>query len=146
MTASTHEVTETLARRFFQAISEHELDELALLLAADFRLVYGDREYDADAFLENERTYIAAFPDITHTVERLIAGTDFATVHCTVTGTHEGSDGTGVLGESAPTGNTFEISSLNTLQMDDGVITEVWTEWNALGMYDQLGLVEVAAD
>ncbi|WP_267641660.1 ester cyclase [Haloarchaeobius amylolyticus] len=145
MSTTPRAASESLARQFFACITDHDLAGLRDLLAEDFVMVYGTAEYDAATFIDNEATYLELFPDLRYAVDDLRATAELVAVRCTVTGTHEGSDGPGVFADVDATGNEFEVVSTNVLHVADGRVTELWSEWDALGMYEQLGLVRVEA-
>jgi steroid delta-isomerase-like uncharacterized protein len=80
-------------------------------------------------------TYRTAFPDLELTTEDLMAEGDKVLARWSARGTHHGD-----LQGSAPTGKRFEITGLTLMQFADGQIVEEWTNWDALGMLQQLGV------
>jgi hypothetical protein len=46
----------------------------------------------------------------------------------------------------APTGKTIQVSGLEVLLIVDGRIVEEWTNWDQLGLQQQLGAVSLRAE
>jgi len=80
-------------------------------------------------------TYRTAFPDLTLTTQDLVAEGDKVLVRWSARGTHQGE-----LQGAAPTGKRFEVTGLTLMQFADGQIVEEWTNWDTLGMFQQLGI------
>jgi predicted ester cyclase len=81
-------------------------------------------------------TFRAAFPDIQHTIEDLIAEGDQIMVRFTARGTHQGA-WKGI----APTGKQVTYTGMTILQIVNGKVTKHYTEWDALGLMQQIGAV-----
>ncbi len=77
-----------------------------------------------------------AFPDLRTTVEDQVAEGDKVATRWTARGTHEG-EFVGI----APTGNQVEITGLTISRIANSKVAEDWTEYDALGMMQQLGVV-----
>lgn len=77
-----------------------------------------------------------AFPDFSATVEEIIAEKDTVAMRVTLRGTHEG-----VFMGMEPTGESFEVQNMVFTHVEDGKITERWVLPDALGMFQQLGVV-----
>lgn len=109
-------------------------------------------EYLADAFVQHEPTghdahgpdgwrqqvaepMHAAFPDLTETIEDIIAEGDTVVTRVTVRGTHEGE----FMGLD-PTGNEVEVDGIHIARIEDGKITERWVQADVMGMMEQLGV------
>jgi steroid delta-isomerase-like uncharacterized protein len=78
----------------------------------------------------------AAFPDLRYTVEDQIAEGNRVSTRYTASGTHEGE----LLG-IAPTGNRVEITGISIMRIEGGRIEEIWENYDALGMLQQLGVI-----
>jgi steroid delta-isomerase-like uncharacterized protein len=83
-------------------------------------------------------TFRTAFPDLQLTVEHIIIEEDEAAVRWNIAGTH-----TGKLLNVPPTGRKMAVNGMSQLQFSHGQIVEEWTDWDALGMLQQLGLVRL---
>jgi steroid delta-isomerase-like uncharacterized protein len=81
--------------------------------------------------------YTTAFPDSRFTVEQMIAEGDTVVSRWTVRGTHKGD----LLGNE-PTGKQITLTGTNICRLLGGKIIESWSNWDALGMFQQLGIVK----
>ena len=82
--------------------------------------------------------YTAAFPDSRFTIEQMIAAEeDTVVTRWTVRGTHKGE----LLG-NAPTGKKITVTGTHICRVPGGKIVESWSNWDALGMFQQLGIVK----
>jgi len=80
--------------------------------------------------------YRATFSDGHTHVEDIIAEGDKVVVRWRGHGTHDGA-----LMGAAPTGKEVTVTGINIYRIADGKIVEQWRAWDALGMFQQLGLV-----
>ncbi len=87
----------------------------------------------AKASIEGYRT---AFPDLRITVEDQIAENDRVVTRWSAKGTHQGE----LLGIPA-TGKQSTVTGITIDLVVDGRIAESWTNWDTLGMLQQLGVV-----
>jgi steroid delta-isomerase-like uncharacterized protein len=83
-------------------------------------------------------TYRQAFPDVQTTMEDQVAEGDKVVTRFTARGTHQGeSEDFG-----PPTGNRIEVTGITFERFsEEGKIVEDWTNFDALGLMQQLGLV-----
>jgi steroid delta-isomerase-like uncharacterized protein len=83
-------------------------------------------------------TYRQAFPDVQTTMEDQLAEGDKVVTRFTARGTHQGeSEDFG-----PPTGNRIEVTGITIERFsEEGKIVEDWTNFDALGLMQQLGLV-----
>ena len=86
-------------------------------------------------------TYREAFPDLQNTIEDMVAEGDKVVVRFRARGTHQGE--TEAFGP--PTGKQMEITGITIKRLSEGKIVEAWTNFDALGMMQQLGLLPEAA-
>lgn len=77
-----------------------------------------------------------AFPDLSVTVEDLVAEGDKVVHRSTVTGTHKG-EFMGI----PPTGKPISFGSIAIFRIEDGKIVERWGEADVMGMMQQLGVI-----
>ena len=87
-------------------------------------------------------TYREAFPDLQNTIEDMVAEGDKVVVRFRGRGTHQGE--TEAFGP--PTGKRMEMTGITIKRLSDGKIVEAWTNFDALGMMQQLGLIPEAAE
>jgi steroid delta-isomerase-like uncharacterized protein len=84
--------------------------------------------------------YRTAFPDLRITIEEQIADDQGVATRWSAKGTHEGD-----LMGMAPTGKQATVTGMTIDRIVDGRIAESWTNWDTLGMLQQLGVVPVLA-
>lgn len=80
--------------------------------------------------------YRSAFPDLQVTVDQQIAEGDTVATRWTARGTHEGE-----LMGVAPTGKQATVTGVSIERVVGGKIVEDRTNWDALGLLQQLGAV-----
>jgi len=134
------EANKALVRRFVEEVINHGnlalIDELFTgdvvyrgSNNVDFRGTEGVRQFVT--------TFRSAFPDIQLTIlGEMLAQGDLIMGRWTGTGTHKG-DWMGI----APTGKQFTYGGTTTLRIVGGKIAEHWADWDALGLFQQLGVV-----
>jgi steroid delta-isomerase-like uncharacterized protein len=84
--------------------------------------------------------YHSAFPDVQLTIEEQIAEGDRVATRWTGRGTHRGE----LMGVS-PTGRQVTVSGIQIDRISGGKFVEGWTNWDTLGMLQQLGAVAAQA-
>ena len=84
-------------------------------------------------FIEMNRT---AFPDYHETIDDIITQGDTVMYRWTLRGTQEGE----FMGVD-PTGNEIEVTGMIDMHLEDGRITELWGNFDALGLLKQLDAV-----
>lgn len=85
--------------------------------------------------------WVAGFPDLRFTVEQLVAEGDRVVSQCVMRGTHEGT----WLGVAA-TGRQVSIRLMVVQRIEGGKIVEDWVQVEALGLFQQLGLVPASEE
>jgi steroid delta-isomerase-like uncharacterized protein len=137
------EENKVVVGRFFQEVwNEGKLHTVDELLAADFvdhRAPAGlpPGPEGTKAFLGSYRN---AFPDMQTNIEDQIAERDKVVTRYTVRGTHQGDL---VMGNQRipPSGNRVEVTGINIDRLERGELIESWSEFDALGMMQQLGII-----
>jgi len=92
-----------------------------------------------DGLIESARGYRDAFPDLKVTANQVIADGDHVAVRWTARGTHKGE-----LFGIAATGKEATVTGITIDRWADGKIAESWTNWDTLGLLQQLGAVPAA--
>jgi steroid delta-isomerase-like uncharacterized protein len=92
-----------------------------------------------EGVIEGARGYRDAFPDLRLTVEQTIAEGDYVATRWTARGTHNGE-----LFGIAPTGKEGTVTGMTIDRWKDGKVIESWTNWDTLGLLQQLGVVPAA--
>lgn len=89
---------------------------------------------------EEAAGYRAAFSDLTLTIEQQVAEGEYVVTRWTARGTHDGN-----LEGIAPTGVSATTGGISIVRIVDGKIVEDRTQWDALGLMTQLGVVPAMA-
>jgi len=97
--------------------------------SGEVRGIEGARQFAA--------TFRDAFPDLQNTIEDMVAEGDKVAMRFGGSGTHLGE--TEAFGP--PTGKRMEITGITIKRFSDGKIAEAWTNFDALGMMQQLGVI-----
>jgi steroid delta-isomerase-like uncharacterized protein len=80
--------------------------------------------------------YLAGFPDGRITIDGQFAEGDMVATRWTGRGTHKGE-----LMGIPPTGKQVTISGITISHVKNGKVVEEWSNWDTLGMLQQLGVV-----
>jgi steroid delta-isomerase-like uncharacterized protein len=133
-----------LSRRLLEeAFNKGNLDVIDELLATDF--VNHDAALPGplvgiDAARASITGYRDAFPDLKITIEEQIADGDLVAMRWSARGTHQGE----LMGMAA-TGKQATVTGITIDKIVGGRIAESWTNWDTLGMMQQLGVVPALA-
>ncbi len=132
------EQNKALARRYFEAIDRGDLAALDQILSPDFRyhLPGSPAPLDRAGHRHFLTTFYAACPDLSHTVEDIVAEGDRVATRATDRGTQRGE-----LMGIPPTGKQFTITGINIVRVAGGRIAEEWVVFDQLGMLQQLGVM-----
>jgi len=124
-----------VVRRFMSLMDGRpsDLDVLDEVLATDLRLQLGSAQLDLAQTKEVIRTFYAAFPDYTHTLEEMLAVGDKVVLRTTNRATH-----TGNFQGNAATGRRIEFGQIAIYRIVDGRISEVWEQADLAGLMQQL--------
>jgi steroid delta-isomerase-like uncharacterized protein len=139
MQSATMTEREALARRFFEdAFSEGRLEVIDDITADDYRSHdpqdrFGHLRGPAAA-RETVKLYRTAFPDLRITIDDVIEQRDRVVIRWTATGTHQGE-----LFGLAPTGRHGTVTGITIWRMAGGRVVEAWTNWDTLGLMQQIG-------
>lgn len=132
------ERNKAVARRVFEEVLDKGRFEVSDgLYTTDFVGHGGARTFThAEGFAE-ARGWRTAFPDLSVTVDLVVAEGDFVAVRWTARGTNTG-EGNGL----PATGKRVEVSGVAIFRIVDGKIAEEWAAGDALGLLRQLGLAK----
>ncbi|MFH5800867.1 ester cyclase [Haladaptatus sp. CMAA 1911] len=89
------------------------------------------------AIRESYNSFLTAFPDVSQTVENIVAEGDLVAMRITSRGTH-----TGVLGGLEPTGKEIEVQQMFFARIENGMIIERWFLPDNLSLLQQLGVID----
>ena len=132
----------SVVRREFEEIFSQggNLDAAQEIYAPDYvghEPTFGD-VHGVEGAKQFAATYRQAFPDIQTTMEDQLAEGDKVVTRFTSRGTHQGD--TEDFGP--PTGNRIEVTGITIERFsEEGKIVEDWTNFDALGLMQQLGLI-----
>jgi steroid delta-isomerase-like uncharacterized protein len=132
------EENKAIAQRSWELASQHNPDALEEVYAAD--LVWHEPDQEVHGLEEAKHyysTYLSAFPDLSFTVEDVLADGDKVVTRWTGRGTHQGE----IEEFGPPTGKQIEIKGITIHRFEEGKIVEEWERYDILGLLQQLGLV-----
>jgi steroid delta-isomerase-like uncharacterized protein len=138
------EQNKTVARQVLEVFGSGDLDALDELISAN--AVDHDTQNPNANIRGPEGSkltismYRAAFPDLRMKVEDQIAEGDKVVTRWTAIGTHDGD-----LPGLPASGNKSTVTGIGIDRFEDGKIVEAWTNWDTLGMMQQLGAVPAGA-
>lgn len=138
------ESNKALARRLMEeAFNAGNIDVLDELVATGFvnhDSAAPESTVGLDAARASIEGYRTAFPDLRVTIEDQIADDDRVVTRWSAKGTHQGE----LMGMPA-TGKETTVTGITIDRIVDGRIAESWTNWDTLGMLQQLGVVPALA-
>jgi steroid delta-isomerase-like uncharacterized protein len=131
-----------LSRRIFEEVwNQQNLSAADEIIAPNF--VDHDPQSSVqgiEGYKQFVRYYLTAFPDSHFTVEDVIAEGQMVVTRWTVSGTH-----TGNLGAIPATGRRISVTGISCGRVENGKIVEGWTNWDTLGLMQQLGVLSATA-
>jgi len=133
-----------LSRRVLdEAFNAGNIDVIDELVTTDFvnhDAALPEAMIGPDAAKATISGYRTAFPDLRITIEQQIADDQGVATRWSAKGTHQGD----LMGMS-PTGKQATVTGITIDRIVNGRIAESWTNWDTLGMLQQLGVVPVLA-
>jgi steroid delta-isomerase-like uncharacterized protein len=136
-----------LARRFIQAINDHDIDALAGFAADD--LVNHAAIPEAQG-AKGMRTIFqklfTAMPDLRSTCDDVIAEGDRVVCRVTTRGTHTGPLTFARVPQLPATGRSCVMEQIHVMRIERGKIVEHWAGRDDIGMLRQLGLPPFASE
>jgi len=130
------EENKALARHSWESVENP--DSLDEVYTPD--VVWHNPEGDIQS-IEQAKQFVAmfktAFPDMSATVEDVVAEGDKVVTRVTIRGTHQGE----VEEFGPPTGRQVETQGITIHRIDGGKIVEEWNSWDNMSLMQQLGLV-----
>jgi predicted ester cyclase len=122
----------SLARNLYHLLDGHRVDDAVDCLAADFR-GHGLGS-DRAGFRAEAAAWIAAFPDLSISVRRLVADGSGVAAWIALNGTHRGR-----FAGLSPTGRAIDIVGADLLVERDGRFIEAWGLRDLNALWIQLG-------
>ena len=133
----TIEANKALIRRVYELSTQKDVAKLFEFYDPGYVEHLRDRDESLEQLKAGIAMIFAAFPDLTFTVEDMVAEGDKVAYRVTITGTHTGRSYMGI----APTGKKIEMRNTSIKRIVDGKLAESWGTLDALSMMRQLGLI-----
>ena len=130
------EENKALVRRWFEVSSEEDLPALYKTVSPDFVLHDTAGDMPLEQYKQYNTMLFAAFPDISFTVEDMIAEGDKVVTRWTMNATHKGQ-----FGGIPPTGKRVSITGVSIDRIVAGKFVESWLYSDRLGLMQQLGVI-----
>lgn len=124
-----------VARAYLQAYNDRDLATIEETFADPLSM--NGETTERDALLEAIQGYWQSFPDIELREHHMLESGEYVTVRMEFDATGSGE----YFGHEVD-GKAIGSSEMILFRFRDGRITEYWYEWDALGFWTQLGVVE----
>ncbi len=136
--SSSIEIEENLSigRKMMEVVNKQDLRLLDDLVVPEYvnpQLKVRNRE-DLKEILSMQ---YRGMPDVSRTIEDIIADEESVWIRVKISGTH-----TGEYRGIAPTGKKFVLDAVPRYRIVDGKIVEGWSVWNPVDYFKQLGVIE----
>lgn len=135
------ESNKKIASAFWESFANADVQQVEKLWGNDYKLHFPGK---TDALTKEESkelmtAYNKGFPDMKVSIEDQIAEGDLVVTRVMMHGTHKGEF------QGIPaTNKAVTVSGMSTHRIVNGKIAEEWSEFDALGMMTQIGVVESA--
>ena len=135
MSSETETANRDAVEQSFEMINTGDLDSLEAVVAEDVELRYSGAtdQTGIDAYKEYIQSLHDGFSDFEAEIHDTVVDDDTVVVHMVTSGTHDG-EFQGI----EPTGNSFEVSGMNLMRLEDGKIVEDVNVWDNLEFFEQL--------
>ena len=128
-----------VVKRFIEISNDANWDQLADVVAADFRrhsaATAGEPVRSLGEFIALQQGFMATFPDQHVRLDHMIAEGDHVAIRATYTGTQSGP-----MGDFPSSGNKVDGPFIAFFRIESGKIAELWVEWDNVDMLTQLGI------
>jgi len=131
------EENKAIQRRFQDIWNQGDFDIIEEIFNKDY-LNHSVKVKGFESIRQFVTVYRSAFPSVKFTIEDQVAEEDKVVMRYTITGTHKG-EFQGI----APTGKPIAITGIAIHRIENGKIIEIWANWDALGLSQQLGVVSM---
>jgi predicted ester cyclase len=130
------EKNKEVVRRAYELFNRKEIDSAYELIAPDCVIHFADGDMSVEQGKQFDAMFSDAFPDISFTIEDMVAEGDKVFIRVTLRGTHQG-EFMGI----APTGNKINITNANLIKIIAGKWAEFWNTSDRLRLMQQLGVI-----
>lgn len=137
------EQNKQIVRRFvMEGLNAHDFNRVADLLDPHYtNYILGGAGADLAGTQQAMAQFVAAFPDLTVTIEEIVAEGDWVATRGTVTGTHQGE-----FNGIPATGRQVRVQENTFFRLRDGKILEDRPLMDMLSMLQQLGVVPASGE
>jgi steroid delta-isomerase-like uncharacterized protein len=131
------EQNKALVTHLMQEFDKKNLDIVVEMNTPDYQMHFpiGAEPLTTSQHRELIKTFWEAFPDMTHTIDRLVAERDMVTGQYTIRATH-----TGEFMGIPSTGNEIAETVIGFWRFSDGKVAEFWGIMDMASLYQQLGM------
>jgi predicted ester cyclase len=135
--AEVEEQNVEIIKRWLEEMDKGNLAVIDEICTEDYKcyLPGSPKPINREVYKQVMETNLVAFPNYNHTVEDVIAQGDKVVVRVTNRGTHKGR-----FGVIPPTGKEIKFSVMTISRLVEGKVAEMWANFDALGLYQQLGM------
>ena len=132
------EANKALVRHFLQVVEQGDLEAAAEMLSPTLKvhLAGAPSALDRASFMQFGKMWHGAFPDEQSTIEDQIAERDTVVTRLAATATQ-----TGAFQGLPATGKQIRVTAIWIDRIADGKIVERWSQFDQLGVMQQLGLI-----
>lgn len=138
MATVTSDLKSVVLRFWEEGANQQNWAVLDEIIAEDSIERGGGRSLGREELKAELEGYAEAFPDLHYTIEEMVVEGDLVVSRWVARGTHMGH-----LLNIPPTGKSVTISGISIDRVVNGKIVEGWTEFDALGMLEQLGVLSL---
>lgn len=133
---SSTETNKATYGRMIAAMDRQDFAAVRETFAADFVAHPSGQSMPAEGFEQMGRMFYAAFPDGRHEVHGMVADGDQVVARVTFSGTHT-ADFMGI----PPSGKRQSCTGVQWARVRDGKISELWGEFDQLGLLQRMGAI-----
>lgn len=126
---------EDVVRQYLDLFNEQDLEAIEPLWS--YPITYNGERMGRDEVVALHESYWSAFPDIEVEITHLVSDKEYAAVRLEIEGTGEGE----YLGHDVE-GKEVQVSEIALFHVSDDQLDEYWTQWDELGFWEQLGVLE----
>ena len=131
------EDNKSVVRRAYELSTKKDIAALFEMYAPGYIEHMPDGDQTAEQLKRGIPVMFAAFPDLTFTIEDMIAEGDKVAYRVTITGTHTGRPFMGI----EPSGKKILMRNTSIKRIVNGKLAESWGTLDTLSMMRQLGLL-----
>ena len=140
MAADNESIVRRLIEEGWNQRKTNVVDELMALNFVHHDPASPDTGTGPEGYKQLMNHYLSAFPDSKFTIEDVISHGDRTVTRWTVRATHKGE-----LNGIRPTNKPVTVTGIEIARISSGKMVESWTQWDALGLMQQLGVAAAPA-